>query len=74
MVTDANLATLRKALERLKAADAALDQGETRERWRELRLAYSEARRMNAALLPGLLDEIEELRRLVRLHVPEKLP
>lgn len=74
MLTDADLATLRHALERRKAAELALEQGLTCKRLYEAHEARREAERVNAALLPGMLAEIAELRRLIRIYAPEQVP
>jgi hypothetical protein len=46
----------------------------TLERVHEVINARREMERVNLAVLPGVLAEIKELRRLVRLHALEHVP
>jgi hypothetical protein len=74
MVTDGDLAALSEALAGLKAAEDAFDRSVTLERVHEVINARREMERVNLAVLPGVLAEIKELRRLVRLHALEHVP
>jgi hypothetical protein len=73
-LTDVELEALSRAVARQRAAEAALEEGYTPRRLAEAAQAKAQAEAMSAALLPSLLSEIAELRRLVRLHAPESLP
>jgi hypothetical protein len=74
VLTDADLDALTRAVARQQAAEAALEQGMTAETLREAAAAKSQLRAMNDAILPGLLAEIAELRRLLRIYAPEQIP
>jgi hypothetical protein len=73
-LTDVELDALSRAVARQRAAEAALEEGYTPRRLAEAAQAKAQAEAMSAALLPSLLAEIAELRRLVRLHAPEQMP
>lgn len=74
MLSDADLDALSQAVEQQKAAEAELGKGSTPRRLAEASYARARVEAMNAALLPSILAEIRELRRLIRIYAPEQIP
>jgi hypothetical protein len=73
-IADADLDRFRLAIERLQVADAAAMRRYTPAASAEMLAAQDELERISAALLPSILAEITELRRLVRLHGAGEVP